>query len=410
MYVSSPSDLVQAIHNCPTRIALAITGGGSRAIAELAEVPGASRTLLEAVVPYAAEALAAWLGFSPEQSCSPRTARAMAMAAYQRAGQLVGQAADLSDQTPLAGIACTASLASDRPKRGPHRAHVAMQTAAATVSDSLELCKGRRSRAEEERLVSRLVLNLIAEACDLDERLTLDLVEGEEVQTTRTVAPQAWRDLLAGKIDVLGWDPAGTTAAGGAAGRAIFPGAFNPLHAAHRRMAQVAGEILATPVEFEISMSNVDKPLLDFTELASHVAQFEPGSRMWLTRAARFEEKARVFPGATFVVGADTMARIAEARYYGGDRSACEAAIARIAEHGCRFLVFGRLAGGGFKSLDALDLPKSLRRLAREVPAAAFREDISSTEMRRRAGEGSHHGGTEDTEEGEEARKREKEG
>ena len=65
---------------------LAITGGGSGAIADLLEVPGGSRTVLEAVVPYSAAALVEFLRGKPEQFCSARTARAMAMAAFQRAG------------------------------------------------------------------------------------------------------------------------------------------------------------------------------------------------------------------------------------------------------------------------------------------------------------------------------------
>ena len=48
----STEQLVQQIHDSPTRIVLAATGGGSRAIADLLEVPGGSRTFLEAVVPY----------------------------------------------------------------------------------------------------------------------------------------------------------------------------------------------------------------------------------------------------------------------------------------------------------------------------------------------------------------------
>ncbi len=58
----SSDQLVQQIHDSPTRIVLAASGGGSRAIAYLLEVPGGSRTLLEAVVPYSPAAMAAWLG------------------------------------------------------------------------------------------------------------------------------------------------------------------------------------------------------------------------------------------------------------------------------------------------------------------------------------------------------------
>ena len=97
--------------------------GGSRAVAELLEVPGGSKILLEAAVPYSEGALTAWLGSRPEQFCSSRTARAMAVVAFGRAIRY-GAA-----EPQAAGVSCTAGLATDRPKRGPHRAHVAVQTA-----------------------------------------------------------------------------------------------------------------------------------------------------------------------------------------------------------------------------------------------------------------------------------------
>ncbi len=63
--VSSTQELVSQIHAAPGQIVLAVTGGGSRAIADLLEVPGGSRTLLEAVVPYSAAALAEFFGAAP---------------------------------------------------------------------------------------------------------------------------------------------------------------------------------------------------------------------------------------------------------------------------------------------------------------------------------------------------------
>ena len=60
---------------------VAITGGGGRAITDLLTVPGASATVLEAVVPYSLPALEDWLGGKVDHACSERTARAMAMAA-----------------------------------------------------------------------------------------------------------------------------------------------------------------------------------------------------------------------------------------------------------------------------------------------------------------------------------------
>ena len=132
--------IVAEIHNSPVRVVLAVSGGGSRAIAELLEVPGASRTVLEVVVPYSPAAMNEWLGGPLDQYCSAQTARAMAMTAFHRACRLAGS------EVPTAGVACTAGLATDRPKQGQHRAHLAFQTAQITASRSLELEKDRRSR------------------------------------------------------------------------------------------------------------------------------------------------------------------------------------------------------------------------------------------------------------------------
>ncbi len=45
--------------------------------------------------------------------------------------------------------------------------------------------------------------------------------------------------------------------------------AFHPLHDGHRKMAQVAADILNTDVEFELSVRNVDKPALTETVATS---------------------------------------------------------------------------------------------------------------------------------------------
>ncbi|MEX2558991.1 MAG: CinA family protein, partial [Pirellulales bacterium] len=79
------SSFIRQLHATGTRLVLAVTGGGSGAISALLEVPGASRTVLEAVVPYSAQALADRAGVTPELFASARTARSMAMAGYQRA-------------------------------------------------------------------------------------------------------------------------------------------------------------------------------------------------------------------------------------------------------------------------------------------------------------------------------------
>ena len=45
--------LITRIHGSPTRLVLAVTGGGSGLISSLLSTPGASNTVLECIVPYA---------------------------------------------------------------------------------------------------------------------------------------------------------------------------------------------------------------------------------------------------------------------------------------------------------------------------------------------------------------------
>jgi nicotinic acid mononucleotide adenylyltransferase/nicotinamide mononucleotide (NMN) deamidase PncC len=369
----TPDELVRDIHASGVRLVIAVTGGGSGAISSLLAVPGASRSILAAVVPYAETALVEWLGGKPDEFCAARTARAMAMAAFQKARQY-------DPAGKPCGIACTASLASDRPKRGAHRAHLAFQTASTTATASVELEKGLRGRGEEESLVTALLLNLTADAVEVSGRLEVPLTPGEKLATTRVVASREQQQLLEGRVQSV----AVGSARESPRPAAVFPGAFNPLHQGHTKMAEIARAILGHEVAYELSVTNVDKPPLDFIEIHERLRQFAAGQAVWLTRAPRFVEKAELFPQATFVVGVDTLTRIGQSRYYQDSEEAMQRAIREIASRGCRFLVFGRQMEGRFFGLGQLSIPQPLAQICQEVPEATFRDDISSTELRRR--------------------------
>jgi nicotinamide mononucleotide (NMN) deamidase PncC len=383
---SAITSLVRAIHASDLRLGLAVTGGGSQAIADLLVVPGGSRTLIEAIIPYSPESLTAWLGSRPEHFCAPRTARSMAMAAFCRARELCKTAEGrTTESTNIAGIACTASLASDRPKRGAHRVHLALQTVAGTTTHSLELTKGARSRAEEERLVASMLLHLIAAAAGIAECLPLALREGELLDVQQTRAPRAWQELVAGSGRLVRHAHAKAEPQDRTPLRdlVIFPGAFNPRHDGHRRMAAVAAKLLERPVEYEISIENVDKPRLDYTEMATRLAQFDDAP-LWFTRTPTFLEKSLFFQHAFFIVGVDTIERINDPKYYGGSEANRDNALRLIGVRGCRFLVFGRAdSARGFRTLSDLQLADPLCDLCQEVREDDFRADVSSTELRR---------------------------
>ena len=167
----------------------------------------------------------------------------------------------------------------------------------------------------------------------------------------------------------------------------VFPGAFNPLHAGHQRIADLAAQRLNCRVAFELSVENVDKPLLASAEVQQRVRQFAATDLVYLTRAATFAEKALLFENACFLVGADTIHRIADPRYYSDQTAERDRAIAQIADRGCSFLVFGRLIDQGFRTLDELDLPESLQAICDGLEEEEFRVDLSSTGLRQRSGQ-----------------------
>jgi hypothetical protein len=150
-------------------------------------------------------------------------------------------------------------------------------------------------------------------------------------------------------------------------------------------MARCAADRLGEPVAYELSLTNVDKPPLDFLEIAQRLdalRTLDSEAMVLVTDAPTFRQKSALAPGCTFVVGADTLVRIADPRYYEGGQQGLATALAEIAARGCRFLVFGRQLNGRFQTLSDLAIPAALRTLCDEVPAAEFREDVSSTELR----------------------------
>ncbi|GFZ16046.1 nucleotidylyl transferase superfamily protein [Actinidia rufa] len=89
--------LVEAIHSSPTQAVLYLSGGASQALGLLMSVPGASNTVLEAVVPYSRMSMVQLLGKVPTQFAGRQTSEDMALLAYNRALKLSKPATTISD-------------------------------------------------------------------------------------------------------------------------------------------------------------------------------------------------------------------------------------------------------------------------------------------------------------------------
>lgn len=368
--------LIQAIHDSPQRAVLAVAGAGGQALADLLAVAGASRTLLEARVPYSPAAFDDFLGGAPQHYVSEQTARLMA-------GRAIARAHLLRDEPwPLVGLACTATIATDRPKQGDHRAHIAAWTASQLIRQSITLDKGARDRAGEEDVVSRLLFNVLAQAYGLEERLPLHLLPGDRLELAAYDFRAAAEQLAAGAIPAFAIQPDGQVLTE-ARPAAVLSGSFNPLHAGHIGLAEAASAVLQQPVAFEIPATNADKPPLPVDVLLDRLSQFAGGYTAIAVNAPTFVTKSRLYPGTTFVVGYDTAERIIQPRFYGDNHQAMLAALAEIRAQGCRFLVAGREGNDGrFHTLADIDLPQGAADLFAAIPERQFRNSISSTAIR----------------------------
>ncbi len=366
--------LITALHASSLQGGLVFSGGGASVAAALLNVPGASRTVVEIQVPYAIPALEQFLCFAPERACSVATSQAMARRAWQRARWL-------ADTTEVFGLGCTASLATDRPKKGAHRFHVSLQTTSNSLTQSLTLTKDVRTREVEEQVVCALVLNLLAEAAGLSERIRVPLLPNETVLTEQTSTGGLLRQLLAGEITWFIQEADGRWHTEGVAPTALLSGSFNPLHTGHLELARAAGQYLRQPVMFELSVTNADKPVLDGAALYQRLEQFLWQGPVVVTQAPTFAEKSQLFPGVVLIMGIDTAIRLIDPKYYQGDPQRRDDTLAQLLRQGTRVLVAGRAdVHGHFRTVANVEVSPRLRDLW--IPLPEFRLDVSSTAIR----------------------------
>jgi len=376
--------IVQKIHDCSTRVVLVTAGAGTQALSDLLGIAGATRTLLEAMIPYSEASFNEFLGKRPSQYVADETARLLAGRAFTRARWLDPK------ERRLVGLACTATIVTDRPKRGQHRAHIATWQQSRLVCYLLHLNKGARDRAGEENMVSRVLLNALAQACGIKHQVPVPITGGDNLAVHVTDFSQLVDQLHRTDIAYFGVNDHGGTIRDISAPVVMLSGAFNPLHDGHLDLARVASELLGQGVAFELSVFNADKPPLNAEIALERISQFAGRHTIFASNAPTFVEKAHLYPDTTFVVGFDTAVRILHPRYYGNSIQDLEKALNEIKNLGCRFLVAGRAAEDGhFYQVEDLAIPEQFQEIFFSIPSHLFRKDISSTELRRKGKKGS---------------------
>lgn len=380
---SKKQALIQDVHDTPYQLVYVAAGAGTEALNALFSIAGASRTVLECHVPYSKASFVEFLGREPQKYVSMETAGLLAGRALTRA-QLLSE----DDATPLVGVSCTATIVTDSPKRGDHRAYIVTWQADQVVGYHLNMKKGARDRAGEERLVSNVVLNAIARATSVKPQLELNLIQGDELKETVFDFGAVINELYEKDINYFGVHDFGRIRKTGVSPQVLLSGSFNPLHAGHLGIAAAATKHLGKPVAFEISAFNVDKPPLDKQAALKRLTQFSGQHAVYLSNAPTFVEKTRIYGETTFVVGYDTAKRILQKRYYNDSNEEMLARLNEMLAINSHFLVADRIGDDGIVySVDELEMEAEFRPMFSRLPD--FRLDISSSELRKAGLKGS---------------------
>ncbi|KAG0619837.1 hypothetical protein M758_4G169600 [Ceratodon purpureus] len=373
--------VIEAIHSSPTQFVLCLSGGASQVLGWLLSVPGASRTVLEATIPYSRASMVQLLGKVPTQSVCRETADEIAMAAYNRALKLS------MPGTQVAGIGFTGALASVPPKRGDHRCHVSARTQTGLWRYDLVLAKGYRDRYGEDYLTSCVTIKTLADVCGVSEDVPLVLQEGtEELRQAKVVysEEEQFEQLLSGQICMIKFSGDSNSTSGGTR-RVILSGSFNPLHDGHIKLLDAACRLREGGLPcYEISAINADKPPLGLADIKARSKQFHSaGKPLVVTNQPYFYKKAELFPDSTFVVGVDTALRLVDPKYYGNSTDRMLEVMEGIKQLGCDFFVAGRTVGGTFQVLSDVQIPDKIQSMFQKIPE--FRVDLSSTQLRQAA-------------------------
>jgi hypothetical protein len=360
-------EIIKKIHSSPYRFVLVSSGGGTNAVSEILKVPGASKSVLEAYVPYAKESLDYYLLKQPDHYCSKETTLSMAAKAYSAAKKI-----DLNTNPKnLLGIAVTASLATNYSKKGEHKFFIAIQTYKYSSSFSYTFIKGELTREEEEQIVTDNIINAIAHSCKVQSFIGSEspLLISETVK-----AEKSWVELVDNKIDFV--------SSSNHVPELIFPGSFNPFHSGHKSMSELAEKKTGLALAYEICIQNADKPPLSYHEIKKILDQFKHGHEWVLTKAGKFTDKASLFPNSVFIIGADTLTRILDEKFY-LNRQDMLNQLDLFNSHNINFLVFGRKIKNNFISLDSVSIPEHIAKRFSGFGEEIFRDDISSSSIRK---------------------------
>lgn len=312
--------LHQDILNSRYKIGAVCTGGGAGIFTKLLSMGGMSNVFEELSIPYGLSANTNFVEHAYLPSyCSEAAVIMLAAAQVNRMHYI---------EHPMV-VACTASLYSEGQREGRvNHAWICIATNKSVQVHEVFFQDKRRDLQEEEleRLLGKAMVDPYN--CAGKTIFTGCLGDFAKYYTLPYVNKAMWREVSP----------------------IVFCGAFNPWHDGHKASIELAHKRMPNRGNFiiELSAVNADKGLIYPDEIKKRIEGisapyltfpdgFEIAIKKKVGTASTFVDKLNVYYNPTFIVGTDTMMRIADPKYYRD----YNAAMQKLAD-GCSFFVLIR--------------------------------------------------------------------
>jgi len=352
------------------------TGAGPTFLYDLWSNPGASKYLVGTSCPYSRTQLHSLLGHTPDSSyVSVGVAYDLAMASYIRAAE--HKVVEGLDGDPI-GVGITAAVASTRIPRGVQGVHIAVISKNKVLNQFFEFEpkeERRAARIEQDAVISDLAKELLTQS--LSPKSDTDALHTDEEE----YALERFYKYPVFKTN-------GTRCSKTSNG-VYLPASLNPIHEGHRSMCLSAENHLSTgpsriKATYLVSSKTPHKGELSVQEMLLKVGMLRAERWDHTSRPVEFTrdeplfiDKAQKRPGSVFLIGADTMQRMLEPKWY--PDSSVEETLVKLKNAQAQFLVMGRVIDGDFITCRDIAVPWVHQDLFRPFGG---RMDISSTELR----------------------------
>ncbi len=292
--------MLEALKASNTKVYVAAAGAGAGIQKMLWGVPGASKFLAGASFPYSKEAFDEFVGYTPEHYVSRDAAIGLAIAAYLKAST------SCSTGQQAVGLGVSAAVTTERERRGGKRIEAVVVTAdkVLAVSRTISDADGRLTPAEYRMIDG----SAHVDGTGVD--LLFHAVLGEPYKLAQDITEEARAHFFGRPLFTRYGQRLKHPTHGDPAQRlALYPGNFNPPHAGHFAVS-------SEKTLFQVSAAPPHKPVLSLGDMLQRVCYLR-GKRdvMFLPGAPLYIDKARLFPHATFILGADAMDRMLDPKW-----------------------------------------------------------------------------------------------